>query len=349
MLAGGLNRAGAEPALLTRDHDREFDDRKGAARAFVNAATNGTVRHYMISGRVRSLFGAQTAWRARQEVRRFVPDVVHLQASIGNDPRLVLASGIRPRRFALTLHDAVAHPGDRVSTGSRIGNSLLVRTAGLIFVHAQDLAVELQEAMHPRAPIVVVPHGIDPGEAQPLPEEPSILFFGRISWYKGLDVLLSSMTSVWRKIPNATLTIAGAGPIDDHPALHDPRVLVRREHVPDGQVPELFATARCVVLPYRQASQSGVGSIAKRFERPLVVTAVGGLPELVGDGSGLVVPPEQPADLAGALITVLSDRQLAERLGSAGGETARGRGDWRRVAETVLEAYEERLPLPSPR
>jgi len=348
MLAGGLSRAGASVALLGRDHDQEFGDRAGAAAEFVAVAAGPSVRRRTLEGRVRSLRALGGARRARRELRRFDADVVHLQESIGNDLRLIYASGARPRRFALTIHDPVRHPGDDASRSSTLTNRALVRTAGLIFVHGDALRKELAELAHPRAPIVVVPHGVDPAAAEPapLPRRPSILFFGRLGYYKGIDVLLDAMAAVWEQQPGATLTIAGAGELADHPALADPRVAVRREHVPDAELPQLFAAATCVALPYRQASQSGVGALAKRYGRGLVVSAVGGLPELVGDGSGLAVPAEDPPALARALTEVLGDRGLAERLGRAAHATAVGGADWDSVAALTLAAYEEHLLAP---
>ena len=347
MLAGGLESAGAVVGLINRDHDEEFGDYEGAAAKFVAGATSPGLSRFVIPGRVRSLRGAAAAVRARRAVRSFAPEVVHLQAGIGNDPRLAFVSGARPRRFALTIHDPVRHPGEEVSRTASLGNRALIRAAGLIFVHAEALREELLEVARPRAPIVVVPHGVDPGEApQPLPEQPAILFFGRLGYYKGIDVLLDSMAAVWEKQPRATLTVAGAGELTDHPALADPRVTLRREHVPDDELADLFAAATCVALPYRQASQSGVGSLAKRYGRPLVVSALGGLPELVSDGSGLTVPPEDPAALAAALLEVLGDPALAQRLASAAGETAAGEADWRSVGETTMRAYEEHLLQP---
>ncbi len=342
MLANGMVCGGAAATLLGRDHDEEFGDRPGAAAAFVAAAAP-TVKRYTIPGRVRSPSGLAAAVRVRRAVREFAPDVVHLQASIGNDVRLIFASGARPRRFALTVHDPVRHPGEAVARTATLGNRALVRAAGLIFVHAAALRDELVTVARPRAPIVVVPHGVDPGEARPLPPRPSILFFGRIGPYKGVDVLLDAMDGVWRRCPDARLTIAGRGEIGRHPALDDPRVELRAGHIPDEQVPDLFAGASCVALPYRQASQSGVGSLAKRYARPLVVSAVGGLPELVSDGSGITVTTEDPAALADGLVSILSDRALAERLGEAGEKTARSGADWRTVAEATLSAYDEHL------
>jgi glycosyltransferase involved in cell wall biosynthesis len=344
MLAGGLERSGADVALLSRDHDQEFGHRPGAAEEFVSAAATPAVRRWPISGRLRSPRGLAGALRVRRARQRFCPDVIHMQESICNDPRLLLAAGVLPRRFALTVHDPIRHPGEAGSRASLLSDRALVRAAGLIFVHGSALRDELLAVAGPRAPIVVVPHGIDPGEAEPLPERPAVLFFGRLGYYKGIDVLLDAMATVWSELPEATLTIAGAGELEDHPALSDPRVTARVEHVPDAELPALFAAARCVVLPYRQASQSGVGSLAKRYGRPLVVTAVGGLPELVADGSGLTVLPEDPPALAGGLLAVLGDRDLAERLGRAGAATAARGADWDSVAETTLAAYEEHFP-----
>jgi glycosyltransferase involved in cell wall biosynthesis len=348
MLAGGLSRAGASAALLGRDHDGEFGGRPGAAAEFVAAATGPAVVRHTIAGRVRSPRALGGLLRARRALRRFDADVVHLQESIGNDVRLIYASGARPRRFALTVHDPVRHPGEAASRSSVISNYGLVRAAGLIFVHGAALRDELIEIARPRAPIVVVPHGVDPLASEPvaLPERPSVLFFGRLGYYKGVDVLLDAMASVWAERPEVELTIAGAGELADHPALADRRVTVRVEHVPDAELPGLFAAATCVALPYRQASQSGVGALAKRYGRGLVVSAVGGLPELVADGSGLIVPAEDPPALAQALLGPLGDRALAERLGRAGRETVVGGADWDSVARATLAAYEEHLLAP---
>jgi glycosyltransferase involved in cell wall biosynthesis len=343
MLAAGEEHAGARVTLLTRRHDEEFGDRPGAAASFVAERTPPSVRWLSIPGRVRSARGLVVAAGVAREIHRFGPDVVHLQESIGTDARLVLASGARPRRFALTVHDPVRHPGERKSKSGLLGNAALTRAAGLIFVHAEALREELEEVARPRAPIVVVPHGVDPIPPEPLPDRPSILFFGRLGYYKGVDVLLDAMTEVWASLPEATLTIAGDGELGDHPALRDERITLRREYLPDEELPALFAGSRCVALPYRQASQSGVGSLAKRYGRPLVVSEVGGLPELVADGSGLTVAPEDPSALARALLGLLGDEERCARLGEAARRSAASGSDWGTVGAATLEAYREHL------
>jgi starch synthase len=343
MLAAALGRAGARVALLTRTHDLEFGGRRGAAEEFVRAVAGDEVSHYALGGRPRNPQGWRQALRLRRDLRRFAPDVVHLQESVINDPRLPMAAGARLRRYAATFHDPAPHPGDRTLRRDWALDRVLVRTAGLIFVHSDALRDELVRTHGPRAPVVVVPHGSARPEVAPLPVQPAVLFFGRISRYKGLDVLLDAMAEVWKAVPRATLTVAGEGEIEHHPAFRDRRVTIRAEHIPDRELPELFAAASCIALPYRQASQSGVGALAKSHGRPLVVTQVGGLPELVSDGSGLLVPPEDPQRLASALVSLLSDRELALATGAAGARNAEREASWDSVAYRTIAAYREFL------
>ena len=342
-LARGLADAGCPVVLLTRDHDLEFGGEPGAMRAFVAATTGGRVQHRILPGRVRDPGGLRALGRLRRSLARFAPEVVHVQEAVTNDPRLLLAAAARPRRYALTVHDPTPHPGDLVSGARRLGAGRLMRSAGLVFAHSERLRAEVRTLAGPRVPVEVVPHGMAPPRPAPLPARPALLFFGRIStYYKGLDVLLDAMPLVWRRLPETTLTIAGAGEVAPHPSLADPRVTLRNAHVPDAELPRLFADATCCVLPYREASQSGVGSQAKTFGRAIVATDVGGLPDLVGPGSGRLVPPGDAPALAEALIEVAGTPDLAEAMSRAAVEWAAEAG-WDRVAARTLAAYERHL------
>jgi glycosyltransferase involved in cell wall biosynthesis len=104
-----------------------------------------------------------------------------------------------------------------------------------------------------------------------------------------------------------------------------------------------------VVLPYLEASQSGVGSLAKGYGRPLVASAVGGLPELVSDGSGVLVPPGDADALADALDGILGDRARLEEMGRAGLRSLHERAGWPVVGALTVEAYARHLGVPEPR
>lgn len=340
-LTAALAGAGAGGALLTRTHDLEFGGETGAKAAYLQQVLGPRVRLVTLAGRTRDPRTWSDTRRLARTIREFAPDVVHVQHTSVNDPRLLVASGLRPGRYAYTIHDVERHPGDKAARRLHAWmDTCLARRAGLIFVHADALVERVHGRIGEHVPIEVVPHGVMP--SAPLPESPGreLLFFGRLSWYKGLDILLDAMPAVWERLADVTLSVAGDGVLPDHPRLADDRVRVRREHVPEEHLVELFGRASVVVLPYREASQSGVGSLAKGFGRPIIATRTGGLPELLADGSGLLVDPEDPAALADAIVEVLTRPGLSERLVVAGRAGILARSGWPRVAELTLAAYE---------
>jgi glycosyltransferase involved in cell wall biosynthesis len=343
-LAEGLRANGWEPILLGRDHDHAFGGEPGAMRRYLHDRLGADQQFISVEGRVRDLNGWTSLPRVRRRLRGLAPEVTHLQSCLGNDPRLLLAARLRRGKYALTVHDVQTHPGDAKEPW-RHGLTMhpVFRNAGVLFVHAESLREVLLARWDLKAPIVVVPHGIDLGDPQPLPADDALLFFGRISAYKGLSVLLDSLERLWPRRPELTLTIAGEGPLPDHAALRDPRVTLVHRHVAEAEVPGLFAASTIVVLPYVEASQSGVGSLAKAHGRPIVASAVGGLPELVSDGSGALVPADDAGALADELDELLADRPRLERQRAAGLRTLRESAGWPVVAERTIEAYERYL------
>jgi glycosyltransferase involved in cell wall biosynthesis len=140
-------------------------------------------------------------------------------------------------------------------------------------------------------------------------QAPVVLFFGLVRAYKGLDVLLRAVAVARRTVP-LTLVVAGEfyqerGPYD---ALITElglagSVVVHDRYIANEDVETYFRAADVVVLPYVSATQSGIAQIALSFERPVIVTRVGGLPEAVRDGeTGRVVPPRDPEALGAALV-----------------------------------------------
>jgi len=342
-LARGLADLGCEVKLVTRDHDKEFGGEAGAMRSFVRETLDGEAEHLELKGRVREPAAVGDLVRRRAACRRWQPDLVHVQDLLTNDPRLALVGGVPWHPYALTVHDPRPHPGDaQPSRMARVLRRSLRRRADLVFAHSEVLADELVGTGDVKGPVVVVPHGVSESAITPLPSREALLFFGRISHYKGLDVLLDAMPLVWERRPDVILTIAGEGEPPDHPRLADSRIDLLREHVPEAAVSQLFQAATCAVLPYRQASQSGVGSEAKRFGRAIVATSVGGLPELVTPDCGRLVPPEDAPALADAILEVLETPGLAEALGRNAAAAVQGAG-WQNVAQATIEAYRRYL------
>jgi glycosyltransferase involved in cell wall biosynthesis len=127
-----------------------------------------------------------------------------------------------------------------------------------------------------------------------------ILFFGFIRKYKGLDILLQAMGDERIKKENIKLLIAGEFYEDEKPFLElirthglEHNVILKTSFIPDSEVKYYLCAADCVVQPYRSATQSGVTPLSYHFERPMIVTNVGGLPALVPHKkAGLVCEPD---------------------------------------------------------
>ncbi len=221
-------------------------------------------------------------------------------------------------RVLAVVHNALPHeprPGDRM-----LSRYFLKACDGLV-VLSSTVEAEIEQ-LGITVPVVRSHHPVYDrfGPLQPrveardglgLPQDaPVLLFFGFIRKYKGLQVLLDAMPAVLARRPDVRLVIAGEfyeneaeyrTQIDRlglKEALH-----LHAEYIPEDQVPVFFSAADVVVQPYLSASQSGIAQVAYHFERPLIVTAVGALPEVVPhEEAGLVVPPKAPGALANAIV-----------------------------------------------
>jgi len=203
------------------------------------------------------------------------------------------------------------------------------------------------------AKVRVIPHGAFdyltrlPAE-QPLPTElegaegPVILFFGLLRPYKGIDTLLEA----FRRLEGAELWIVGNPRMPVEPLRHladqaPGRVRFLTRFVDDSEIPAIFRRADLVVLPYRDAEHSGVLYTGLAFGKPLVLSSVGGFPEVAATGAARLVSPEDPEGLAAALSELVADPGARERLAEAARGAAIGPYSWDAVATRTLALYEE--------
>jgi glycosyltransferase involved in cell wall biosynthesis len=283
-------------------------------------------------------------------IRLFRPHVVHLQQG-QLWFNIVLPLLRRRYPFVLTIHDHRQHLGDR--TAKKMPQAMMdfgFRQADQIVVHASRLKRELVEQLPVLEDAVhVIPSlataGIPDG-AQDTDEEAGnvVLFFGRIWPYKGLDWLIRAEPRISAAVPDLRIVIAGEGEnLDRYRRLmvHPERFVVHNDFVSNERRAELFAQASVVVLPYVEASQSGVVRVAYAFGKPVIATTVGGLPELVHERrTGLLVPPRDDVALAEAIIGLLRDRELRAELGANGRRLLEGELSGEGVAAKTLAVYE---------
>jgi glycosyltransferase involved in cell wall biosynthesis len=256
-------------------------------------------------------------------------------------PRRYSASGGR-RALVLTAHDVLPReprPG-QLSAQRRLYerfDAVVVHS-----VHGRDrLTGEL--AIDPGR-VHVIPHGVFAHLAdvppQPPPfqtEKPVVLCFGLMRPYKGIDVLLQA----WRGVEDAELWVAGMPRMDiSHlRAIAPPNVRFVPRFITDPELPAYFQRADLVVLPYREIDQSGVLFTALAFGKPLLLSDVGGFPELAATGAARTVPAGDAVALHEALQELLGDPAALTAMAARAREAAQGEYAWGTIATRTLDLY----------
>ena len=290
-----------------------------------------------------------------RRIREFAPDVIHYQgAHLWFDLALPF---LRRYPLVFTVHDFQPHPGDRLSQKTPLWVEMFARRrADELIVHSQflrDLVVRNLRGTAEK--ISVIPH-IQIGEDLPpstnKEEEHLILFFGRIWEYKGLEFLIRAEPLITARVPDARILIAGQG--EDFSRytrmmVHPDRFIVRNEFISEDLAADYFQRASVVVLPYIEASQSGVIPLAYSAAKPVVATTVGGLPEIVEDGrTGYLVAPRDAAQLADAVTRLLLDPSLRRQMGKNGKSKLHAECSSEIIARKTMEVYQRTTPRERP-
>lgn len=283
-------------------------------------------------------------------VRDLDPDVVHIQSSGG--PWVPLAMPFLGRYpLVATIHDVAHHLGDWPPGATlAIINTWVARLSRQVIVHGEQQADLLERVVHvPSQKVNVIPIGAYDlfrrlGGTEVLPEGKTVLFFGRLREYKGLEVLIRAVPRVAARVPGVRFVIAGAG---ECPALaraaaaHPEWYEVHNRFIEAWEVAGYFERAALVVQPYLEASQSGVLPLAALFERAVVATRVGSIPEALEDGrTGILVEPGDAIGLADAITGLLENPELCARMGKAAAAKMEQDKSWESIAEKTQNVYE---------
>jgi glycosyltransferase involved in cell wall biosynthesis len=294
-----------------------------------------------------------SSWRISRDVLRWVgdlhADVLHLD-DVDVSPRLALAlPQFTNTPVVISVHDPQPHTGEK-NWRKTFARRIAFRRAKA-FVLYNEAARESFVSRHAidASRVHVTRFGrydVIRAWSSPAtgPSQNTVVFFGRLSPYKGLEDFYRAIPLISRRIPDARLVVAGR-PIEGYtpprpPVLPPPaRVEVIDRYLAGREAAALLRDASVVVCPYRDASQSGVVLSAFAFGVPVVATDVGGLPEYVlPERTGLIVPVGDAEAIADAVCRILLDSALAARLRDG---IRHAPFSWDAAADTIVNVYDQ--------
>jgi len=296
-----------------------------------------------------------------RRLQRTRPDIIHFQWC--PLPLLDVLFLDRLRKIAplvLTVHNTKPFHGNPTSSLQGVGWKKILRTFDQLIVHTQQSRDQLVKAGCDSTKIVVIPHGallpFEPpltGKAPGLPDEPvpgrkTILFFGNVKPYKGVDLLLRAYARIAndpRK--SAKVVIAGRSSI---PREELERLIgelgIRKDveldlrFLSDAELMALLGKASMFVFPYRDIDASGALMLALPYGKPVVASRLGIFREMLVDGeSALLVDVDDVDGLAAAMERILSDSALARQLGEGARTVIDQYPSWDQIAHLSQDLY----------
>lgn len=281
-----------------------------------------------------------------KELKRFArnlsPDVLH----IVENPSIQQYHLTKGRKVVYTIHDPLPHSGEGRKSDECARKKEAGRSSAFLLLNSlQDEAfsvrykVPISKIFHSRLGQYDCYRKFGTGKALPFKY---ILFFGRISPYKGVEYAVRAFKSIADRFSDVHFVIAGSGDAYFEEEIKgSDRIHLFNRYIPNDELADLMSGAQFVVCPYTDATQSGVVQTSFAFEKPVVASAVGSIPEDVEQGkTGLLVAPRSADALAESISALLSD----DALRSAMVEEIRRRNsdeklNWQRIAQDHIDLY----------
>jgi glycosyltransferase involved in cell wall biosynthesis len=280
------------------------------------------------------------------------PDILHIQA---NGHRLFYWVAIfKPwnTKIVNTIHDPAKHMGDRAS--AKIKDNLVIRLSKYFtnkyIVHGQILIEELVKYYNvPKRKVISIPHGHfeiykkfkDNGFKTR--HKNYVLFFGRIWKYKGLQYFIDAANKVIDTFPATMFYIVGKGEdLSNYNFDQNKKdnFFIDNRRVSLGEAAVYYENAAFVVLPYLEATQSGVIPVAYAFSKPVIATKVGAITDiLIHNKTGFLVDKENTVQLAFAMEKLLSNNQLLTDFSFNAYQFAENTLSWENISRLTYETY----------
>lgn len=229
------------------------------------------------------------------------------------NPAIILLARIAGAKTVLTVHDAVPHPGER-ALGQQWFQGISIRWSHQIVVLSDFVKNQLPRSVQDK--VSVIPHPVltttQQTSSRNLPNPPSLLFLGRIAHYKGIDLLLEAAKG-FPKEKIRKLTIAGLPMMDIALPNTDFSIQFHQKWLSNKEIQQLIQEHHILVLPYREASQSGIVTLGVAAAIPMVITKVGGLTEQLNEAEAIWVEPK-PDSIRDGILKLIENPELYQEI-----------------------------------
>ncbi|MDN5345655.1 MAG: hypothetical protein PWQ73_152 [Petrotoga sp.] len=305
-----------------------------------------TVRFFIFHNlKLRSLKNFFLAIKFAKSLKNY--DIIHFNGTNAVLPILIFL--LRKKKLIFTIHDFHLHSGekDRLNFAERLNNYIARSKYPLIIQNMSDFTYLLEKYPDNTTKFWLIPFGVlDVYRAFENSEiktpESDLLFFGRISPYKGVEFLIEALKILKKKGYNYKTIIAGGGNVyfntDD---LNELNILLINRYIPNSELVSLIKNTKVVVCPYTDATQSGVVMTAFAFNKPVIASSVGSFTEVIEDGiTGSLVKPRDPEQLGEKIHLILNKPDLLREMElNIQAIQNEGNNSWSHIIDRVKNLY----------
>jgi len=248
-------------------------------------------------------------------------DIIHFNGSNGVLPILIFL--LRKHKLIFTIHDLYSHSGEetRLNFAKKLNTFIIKSKYPVIIQNRVDYNLITHKCLKKSKKIEFIPFGILDiycefiNKNSDLPQS-DILFFGRISPYKGLDYFVEAIKILYTNNISLKTIIAGDGIFNFHPdEIERYNIKLINRYISNDELYHLLINTKVVVCPYTDASQSGVVMTAFAFKKPVIASDVGNFPEIVKNNiTGFIIPRQNANALALKLKELFSHPTMLKQI-----------------------------------
>ena len=301
-----------------------------------------------IKGKFLSIETIKLFFKIKKFIKAHNPDVIHYNNTVNLG---IFACLLNKYKKIITVHDPLPHLGDATFTNKIIRklNFFCIQKYILLNQNQKQQFIDLIKCKSTavyNSQLGVYSYFSETYGAIKIENKTecqTILFFGRITAYKGIDVLLESFAEVRKKFKNANLIIAGSGNFD-FDAFDKNHVEIINRYISTDELFKLLTKCTLVVCPYIEATQSGVVMTAFSMLKPIIATRVGGLPEMITHNqTGLLINPNNKTELTNAISDLFNNTEKLVQFSSNIKKKyfSNGPSSWNFITDNLISIYNE--------